>query len=206
MNIGEKIYHYRIENKMSQGDLANALDVSRQSVSKWETNTSVPELSKLIRMSELFGISIDELVRGDNAKEITIENQTSEQYNYKSALPARKIVGLIILCTGIILFFILLLLSDLIVATILSSPLFICAVICLLVRRHPALFCCWTLYILVSTYIRYATGIRFWWIFSPWLYQHNLNTHAVIAWIMSLLLAILIIITSRLFYKFYKTR
>lgn len=64
MNLGESIYKYRTQKNMSQGDLADALDVSRQSVSKWENNSAVPELDKLIKMRELFEISLDELVSG----------------------------------------------------------------------------------------------------------------------------------------------
>ena len=62
MNLAENIYRCRSEKNMSQLDLAEALDVSRQSVSKWETCAAVPELEKLIKMSDLFGISLDELV------------------------------------------------------------------------------------------------------------------------------------------------
>jgi len=64
MNLGESIYRLRTERNMSQGDLADALDVSRQSVSKWENNMAVPDLDKLVKMSELFGITLDELVTG----------------------------------------------------------------------------------------------------------------------------------------------
>lgn len=64
MNLGESIYRLRTTHNMSQGDLANALDVSRQSVSKWENNMAVPDLDKLVKMSELFGITLDELVTG----------------------------------------------------------------------------------------------------------------------------------------------
>ena len=64
MNLGERIYTLRTEKEMSQGDLAEALDVSRQSISKWETNGSVPELEKLVKLSEIFGITLDELVTG----------------------------------------------------------------------------------------------------------------------------------------------
>ena len=63
MSIGERIVALRTERKMSQSDLAEALNVSRQSISKWETDSSVPELEKLIRMASLFQISLDELVR-----------------------------------------------------------------------------------------------------------------------------------------------
>lgn len=62
MNLGESIYKYRTEKNMSQGDLADALEVSRQSVSKWENNAAVPELEKLIKMAQLFDITLDELV------------------------------------------------------------------------------------------------------------------------------------------------
>lgn len=64
MNLGENIYRLRTEKNMSQGDLADALEVSRQSVSKWENNSAVPELDKLVKMAELFGVSLDELVSG----------------------------------------------------------------------------------------------------------------------------------------------
>lgn len=62
MSLAENIYRLRTEQNMSQLDLANALEVSRQSVSKWETGTAVPELDKLVKMSDLFGVTLDELV------------------------------------------------------------------------------------------------------------------------------------------------
>ena len=62
--LGENIYRYRNERGLSQGDLANAVEVSRQSVSKWENNSAVPELDKLIKMSRLFNLTLDELVFG----------------------------------------------------------------------------------------------------------------------------------------------
>lgn len=64
MNLNEQIQKLRTAKGLSQGALADALDVSRQSVSKWETGASVPELDKLVKMSELFGVTLDELVTG----------------------------------------------------------------------------------------------------------------------------------------------
>lgn len=63
MTLAEKITILRGERKLSQGDLAEKLDVSRQSVSKWETGQAVPELEKIIKLADLFGVSVDELVR-----------------------------------------------------------------------------------------------------------------------------------------------
>ena len=68
MNFGERIYKLRTEKELSQGDLAEALEVSRQSISKWENGVSVPELEKLVKLSEVFGITLDELVTGKEGK------------------------------------------------------------------------------------------------------------------------------------------
>ena len=206
MTLGEKIYYLRIEKNMSQGDLADALEVSRQSVSKWETDTSVPELKKLVRMSEVFNISLDELVKGSKPEEIRIEPQNTDRYVQKSRLATRKIVGFILLGIGIIAFLLLSLLVEPLFALILTSPLLTCAVICLIVGKHTTLWCFWALYVLIYSYLRYATGIRFWWIFNGWLYRSGLEIHAVIAWVMSLILAALIIVSGRLLYRVWKSK
>ena len=62
MTTGEKIVHLRISNGISQEQLAKLLKVSRQSVSKWESDKSQPEIEKIIKLAELFKVSIDELL------------------------------------------------------------------------------------------------------------------------------------------------
>ena len=71
MRLAENIYRLRTEKNMSQLDLADALEVSRQSVSKWETGAAVPDLDKLIKMSDLFAISLDEMVGRPGPAETT---------------------------------------------------------------------------------------------------------------------------------------
>lgn len=66
MTLGEKIQQLRKISGISQEQLAEQLGVSRQSVSKWELNDSVPEAGKLLAISELFSISLDELLKGNN--------------------------------------------------------------------------------------------------------------------------------------------
>lgn len=63
MTFGEKLSLERRTRGMSQEQLADSLGVTRQSVSKWESNSSVPELAKLIQLSELFAVSVDYLVK-----------------------------------------------------------------------------------------------------------------------------------------------
>ena len=56
MTLGEKILSLRTARDMSQDDLAEKLEVSRQSVSKWETGQSTPDLDKIIKLADLFEI------------------------------------------------------------------------------------------------------------------------------------------------------
>lgn len=62
MEFNNKLYDLRKQKGFSQEELANRLNVSRQTVSKWEVGDSTPDLEKLVAISELFEISLDELV------------------------------------------------------------------------------------------------------------------------------------------------
>ena len=62
MTLSEKLLALRTEKGLSQEDLAEKLEVSRQSVSKWETAQSTPDLDKIIRLADLFGVSTDYLL------------------------------------------------------------------------------------------------------------------------------------------------
>lgn len=79
MTLAEKILALRTERNLSQGDLAEKLDVSRQSVSKWETGQSVPELDKLIRLADVFGVSVDQLVREGGPPKPAVETPPAAQ-------------------------------------------------------------------------------------------------------------------------------
>ena len=79
MTIGERLYNLRKEKKMSQEDLANVLDVSRQTISKWETGESMPDFNKICPLCEYFGITSDELLSGkQNIIEAKKENKKAK--------------------------------------------------------------------------------------------------------------------------------
>ncbi len=63
--LSDKIMELRKRNGMSQEALAEKLDVSRQSVSKWETGESVPDIDRIIKLSEIFGVSTDYLLKNE---------------------------------------------------------------------------------------------------------------------------------------------
>ena len=63
MDFSEKLMHLRKQAGLSQEQLADRLGVTRQSVSKWESGAAFPELVKLITLSEMFGVSVDYLVK-----------------------------------------------------------------------------------------------------------------------------------------------
>lgn len=64
MTLGERLVRLRAEAGLSQDQLAEQLAVSRQSVSKWENGISVPDLDNLVKLSEVFCVSLDQLVKG----------------------------------------------------------------------------------------------------------------------------------------------
>lgn len=163
MNLGENIYRFRTEKNMSQGDLADALNVSRQSVSKWENNSATPELEKLIRMSELFGISLDELVGRAVAEPETpspeaVQAPPAQQViirNEFRPVSIRQIIGVILICTGLV-FLPLALSATYYKATvsclILLGAFALCG-ISILVFPYPYIPCGWTLLAAFTLYI-----------------------------------------------------
>jgi transcriptional regulator with XRE-family HTH domain len=67
MNIGDKIKNAREENKLTQTQASESLMVSRQTISSWENGKSLPDILSVIRMSDLYQMSLDELLKGDKA-------------------------------------------------------------------------------------------------------------------------------------------
>lgn len=82
MILAEKIIKLRKQQGWSQEDLAMHMGVSRQSVSKWESMASIPDLDKIVKLSELFGVSTDYLLKDevddDPAPELFIEEQNDD--------------------------------------------------------------------------------------------------------------------------------
>ena len=88
MILADKIIDLRKKNGWSQEDLAEKLDVSRQSISKWESAQAVPDMNKILKLSEIFGVSTDYLLKD----EIEPENTQADGYdNTDTFMPLRKV-------------------------------------------------------------------------------------------------------------------
>ena len=143
MTLAEKILSLRTQRGMSQDDLAEKLEVSRQSVSKWETAQSTPDLDKIIKLANLFGVTVDELVRDGErpqppeppkAKVIYVERE-------KRGLTPVQTLGVIFEVTG----------AALAILGIMGAPVLILPAVALVVlglplllaRKHPFLIAGW---------------------------------------------------------------
>lgn len=165
MKLGEKIYNLRTSKNMSQGDLAEMLGVSRQSISKWENNSAMPDLEKIIKLSDIFGVSIDDMVKGD-VNPTQKQTNTAEpeqkveyvQYVHKQPMEGRKIAGIILLCMAFFLTFGIMFLTGSFGGFIYAIPFLMCGIICFAVRKHTGLVCCWSVYILLDISMQFFTG------------------------------------------------
>ena len=109
MSLGEKLLSYRKKKGLSQEEVADILHVTRQTVSKWETDQSTPDFDKIVPICDLYGVSTEELFRenGGGGTEINLKSDDlfSIEYHKKKALYTTIAVMLYILSVVVIIFF-----------------------------------------------------------------------------------------------------
>ena len=154
MTLGERICQYRVERRLSQQEVAEKLEVSRQSVSKWETDGAVPELDKLVKLCELFGVGLDELVRGDKPRELDAEAPEASEKGQKAVLTvqmtqarpersnAQVAAGAVLLAVALLAcLWVIFTPSQHVLTMIIFLPLLVCGIVCLTVRQNAGLAC-----------------------------------------------------------------
>ena len=111
MEFNNRLYQLRKQRGFSQEELASRLNVSRQTVSKWEVGDSTPDMEKLAAMSELFDVSLDQLVLGKEAPqgEIPAKSELVSIINEKVLTPdnkkkAKSALKIAAIIAGIVLF------------------------------------------------------------------------------------------------------
>lgn len=77
MEIGKKLKNARIEDGLTQEKAAEKIDVSRQTISNWENEKSYPDIISVIALSDLYSVSLDELLKGDQKMAEHLEESTN---------------------------------------------------------------------------------------------------------------------------------
>ena len=198
MTLGEKITLLRKQHHLSQGDLAEQMKVSRQSVSKWETDVSIPDLDKLILMSNLFGVTIDEMVKQDTVQQQPAEEQTvdiTQGTTPKAAADTQRTMGFILISVGLVSMLIAFVFAPVLV---LFPYMILCGILCLTVKRHVGIVIGWVTLIPILIGLPLLTSIRLNIVFHPFMYQNGVVIQLVIAFILWVAMISLIVVTVRL--------
>ena len=196
MSLGNNIYRLRTARNMSQGDLAEQLDVSRQSISKWETDGAVPELDKLIKLSNIFGVTLDELVHAEQAAAAPAPEPAPAEKPKAEPGTRSKTIPLVLLIMAVLCLACCTVIGGFGLGVILMIPFLLGCLVSLLCRRHPLLGACWAMLILVDLYLRFATGLS--WATTRltfmWTYEMN-YMRLFIAWVQLLSMLAMIVAT-----------
>ncbi len=100
MTLSEKLYTLRKKSGLSQEELADSLNVSRQAISKWESGNAIPEKDNLIAISEYFSVSIDYLLKD---YELPFDNSDKKDKPYLSSSSSKQsIMGIAAVIIGFI--------------------------------------------------------------------------------------------------------
>ncbi len=98
MSFGENLQFYRKREEITQEQLAERVGVSRQTISKWESDTSYPEMEKLIILCDLFGCTMDVLLRGEAGK--SFQEDTAGYDGYMNRFIRKIVTGITIILAG----------------------------------------------------------------------------------------------------------
>lgn len=91
MDLSDKIFKLRKVNGLSQDNLAEKLGVSRQSISKWESGQSTPELDKVLKLAEIFDVTTDYLLQPSATDELTLKTTKLEKLQIEILNQQRKV-------------------------------------------------------------------------------------------------------------------
>ena len=98
MELGKQIKKYRTEAGLSQEELADKVYVSRQTISNWENDKSYPDVKSLVLLSEIFQISLDNLIKGDLEKmKKEIDTQEYAKFQRDSTIFTILFIAILIL-------------------------------------------------------------------------------------------------------------
>lgn len=196
--LGERIYKLRTEKGMSQGDLAEKLNVSRQTISKWENNLCAPETEKLVSLSEIFSVSIDFLIKGEEKapadKEkvyVYLKNDSENTSSQKN-----KSLGVALTVSGLISSVVILALGGGLFCAI-TLAVFLLGILLIFNVKHPYLILFWSFYIITVTVMPRISALNLSAVFQKYYYCPQLAFNLALSYCLWLILAVLIFSTVK---------
>lgn len=202
-SIGERIYDLRNRNNMSQGNLADKLDVSRQTISKWENNMCLPEAEKLMQLSEIFGVSIDYIMKGDTESQPTqepvyiyVKDPDGENNSKHNEKIVRKYIGIVLSVIFGLITIATLVMGGTILAVIPGSVTLLGLLLAKDIK-HPWLITFWITYIIGLISLPFFSAISPLLIFDPIIYTKGYEIHFLWGWGIWIALAVLILCTIK---------
>ena len=172
MTIGQRICELRKERGYSQEYVAERLDVSRQAVSKWETDLSAPDTYNLIALAALLGVSVEYIATGKGEDTPPPAPVTPAATLVRGSLTMRQIAGLVFMTVCLLSSMLAIILQTPVLFAF-SALLVIGAIALLVNAKHAALIALWAQWVLVTVVIMVATGtpfavFSFYWVY--WIY------------------------------------
>lgn len=101
MELGEKILELRKKINFSQEELAEKVNVTRQTISKWELGETCPDIKQAKELSKIFSISLDEIV-GNDISEVVVEKVSNTEKLASLILRVLRYLGIILVCLVVV--------------------------------------------------------------------------------------------------------
>ena len=190
MLLGERLYELRTKNNMSQGALAERLDVSRQTVSKWENNLSVPETEKILQHSEIFSVSTDYILKGEEREEkaepvyVYVEKEADSSSLESKEKITRKYVGLTLaIVSGLLtVIFLFLTAAGFWMLAIPTALVMLVGIFIYNNLKHPWFIISWTAFLISLPLMFFFTALNPLMIFDPVIYTEGYTVHLLFAY------------------------
>ena len=190
MLLGERLYELRTKKNMSQGALAERLDVSRQTVSKWENNLSVPETEKILQLSEIFSVSTDYILKGEEREEkaepvyVYVEKEADSSSLESKEKITRKYVGLTLaIISGLLtVIFLFLTAAGFWILAIPTALVMLVGIFIYNNLKHPWFIISWTAFLISLPLMFFFTALNPLMIFDPVIYTEGYTVHLLFAY------------------------
>lgn len=189
MSIGQRISKLRKEKGYSQEYVAERLNVSRQAVSKWETDNSAPDTYNLIALAKLLDVSVEYIATGIKES----ENGVLGAETRGSKAGAKRTVGFILFGVGLLSLALGVLMSEILI--LLSVYLITGGVLCIFLKKRAWLVNMWTFLAATFLILTFASTHSLFAIFNKGAYQDGITIGLIVSYIFWIWLVTAVVIT-----------